>query len=219
MADIRGNTNTNTLVSSSNDNWRGIALDRLGDLFTGDLQGLASRAAAAGRLVVASDADQNDSVLGQTSFANTTPTFEIDVPTGSCAVPLFVRLHQTGTVAGGAIDILIEADDIAARASGGTAETLFYFRNGAGFTSSVVVYSNPTATAGYGIGLDHNTVAADVSPAADSAYAGKFLWVPPGVLPLIGPASLKIFTYAATTGPTWFWSIGFLDLPPAMFTN
>ena len=217
MADVRGNTLTNALAPSSNDAWRALALDRLGGIFPADLTGLAARAAMAGRLIVASDADQNDALTGQTSFVNTTPTLLLNVPSGSCAIPVAVELVQTGTVGGGAVDVLIEADDIAAFASGGTAETLFYFRNGAGFTTACAVYSGATATAGFGTNLFQATIGQDVSP-AEGAVNGVF-WRPRVPYILVGPASLKVFTYAATTGPSWFWHVEFIDLPPAMFTN
>lgn len=219
MSDIRVQANTNTLAPASNGQWVSVAGDRLGNLFSSDLAGLVSRAAQAGRLVVASDADQNDTVTGQTSFANTTPTFLLNVPSGSCAVPLWVNLMQAGTVAGGDITIFVEADDIAAYSSSGTSETLYYFRNGAGFTSSCAVYSGATATAGYGILLDAEVLAADVDPSVEVVWTGHYLWKATYPFILVGPASFKVFTYAATTGPTWQWSLGFLDLPAALVTN
>ena len=222
MSDIRLQTFTNTLQPAGNGQWIGAAGDRLGDVFGADLNGLASRAAAAGRLVIASNADQNDQVTGQTSFANTTPTFLLNVPSGSCAVPLWFRLYQGGAAAGGAVTVLAELDDIAAYASGGTEEALFYVRNGAGFTSGCKVYSNATATAGYGIGIYHkDVVGTDVTPAIGDLIDMHLLheWKAPFVLPLVGPASFKIFTHAGTTAPTWYWTIAFLDVPAAMFTN
>lgn len=219
MSDIRVIANTNTLAPAANGNWVGLAGDRLGDIFTADLRGLAARAALAGRLVVASDADQNDTVLGQTSFANTTPTFLLNVPSGSCAIPLFVQLTQAGTVAGDYIEVIVEADDIAAYSSGGTSETLYYFRNGAGFATSCAVYSGATATAGYGIPLLHTRLAEDVDPASADAAQRELIWRPEHPYILVGPAALKVFTYAASTGPTWLWSIGFLDIPAAWVTS
>lgn len=219
MADFRARANTNTLSPVSNNGWADLAVDRLGGMFTSDLSGLAARAAAAGRLIVASDADQNDQLTGQTSFADTTPTLLLNVPDGSAAIPLWVKLSQAGTVAGDFIDIIIEADNIAAYASGGTAETLYYFRNGGSFTTGCAVYSGATATAGYGVALHHERMAEDVDPASADASNFRWSWVPDFILPLVGPASLKVFTFAGTTGPTWRWSVGFADVPAAMFTN
>lgn len=220
MSDVRIIANTNTLAPTANSQWIGLAGDRLGNLFTADLRGLAARAAMAGRLIVASDADQNDTVTGQTSYANTTPTFLLNVPDGSCAVPLFVNLTQAGTVAGDFNEVIIEADNIAAYSTGGTAETLYYFRNGAGFTTACAVYSGATATAGYGIPLLHTRLAEDVDPASADAAQRELIWRPEYPFFLVGPASLKVFTYATTgAGPTWLWTIGFIDLPAAMLTN
>lgn len=216
MSEIRG-LHQRTLVGGPDNTPKNVALDGLGGMYLGDIKGLAARAAAAGRLVVASDADQNDRVTAQTSFANTTPTFLLNVPDGSCAVPLWVDLAQKGSVAGDFIEVKIEADDIAAYSSGGTSETLFYLRNGAGFTSSCALYSGATTTAGYGISLAQYSVAEDVDPASADAQPFKVRWDAGYVLPLIGPASFKVFTWAGSTAPTWEWSIGFLDLPVSMF--
>lgn len=217
MADVRLMARTSVLSPSAEGQFSAAAMDRLGNLFTADMAGLVARAAAAGRFVVASDADQNDLVTGQTSFANTTPTFLLNVPSGSLAVPVFVHLFQSGTVAGGAVDVIIEADDIAAYASGGTAETQFYFRNGAGFTTACAVYSGATATGGYGVRLAGYTLGQDVSPAEGAV--NQILWQPTYPMPLVGPASLKVFTYAGTTGPTWFWSLAYIDMPASWLTS
>ena len=59
--------------------------------------------AADGRIFYASDADQNDMVTGQTSFAATTPTFLLSVASGTTVIPLMMKLAQSGSVAGGAV--------------------------------------------------------------------------------------------------------------------
>src|SRR5690349_4912055 len=113
------------------------------------------RLALDGRLFVAGDADENDMVTGQTSFAATTPTFLLQVPSGTTCLPLSVDLSQSGTVAGGDITVVIEVDDIDRYSSGGTAETIFSPTKTSGPTSApvartpaCVLYSNPTAAAG-----------------------------------------------------------------------
>lgn len=170
------------------------------------------RAAYEQRIYLASDADQNDVVTGQTSFANTTPTFQLDVPGGRVAMPLYLDLSQTGSVAGGAIDVIIEVDSVLRYASGGTKEKAV---NSAGRESSCVLRSGATAVAGYGMNLLRATIGQDVSP-AEGAVQGPW-WRPAVPIPLRGPASWNIFTYAGTTGPTWFWSAGWIEWTAAEY--
>ena len=186
--------------------------DRSGVPFSGSrLEALALE----GKVFISSDADQNDVVTGQTSFANTTPTFLLNVPTGTTCQPLNVKLSQAGVVAGAAIDILFEIDNIAAYASGGTAETILSTRAVAADTASCALYTGATATAGYGVMVDHIfQVVQDVASALTDIYQYHEIdWTPPVPLMLQGPASFKVFTYAGTTGPSWLWSIGWAEWP------
>ena len=164
------------------------------------------KASFEGKVFIGGDADQNDMVTAQTSFANTTPTFCLDVPTGTTAIPLFVNLSQSGTVAGGDINVLIEIDKVK-RFSSGTAETSF---NTMPFAAQCGIYSTVTAVAGYGMTVFRATLAPDVSP-AEGAVQGPF-WRPDFPIALKGPASLLIYTYAASTAPTWLWNIGWVEL-------
>lgn len=186
--------------------------DRSGIAFSGSrIEALALE----GRVFIASDADQNDVVTGQTSFANTTPTFLLNVPSGTTAQPLYVKLSQAGVVAGAAIDIIFEIDNIAAYASGGTAETVLSTRVTSPVANSCSLYTNATATAGYGVAVDHMfALIQDVLSALTDGYQYHEIdWTPPVPLILEGPASFKVFTYAATTGPSWLWSIGWAEWP------
>ena len=164
------------------------------------------RLAADGRLFFASDADENDLVTGQTSFAATTPTFILRVPTGTVCVPMAIDLSQTGTVAGGDIGIIAFIDPDTDRwASGGTSETVTAPSKEPLRTPACTLYTGATAAAfSNGGRIWGATVAADVSP-AEGAVQGPF-WRPAMPYRLVGPASLLVYTYAATTGPTWFWS-------------
>lgn len=166
-----------------------------------------------GRLFYSSDADQNDLVTGQTSFANTTPSFLLDVPAGTIAIPLLVSLGQTGTVAGGDIQIIIEIDNVKRYASGGTAEKIFNPNTIPGRPPvQSVLYSGATASAGYGMRIMGKTVAPDVSPA--EGVDTEYLWTPSGGPEiLVGPASFLVYTYAGTTGPSWFWTVKWLEVP------
>ena len=175
---------------------------------------LAHRIAVEGRKFYSSDADQNDLVTGQTSFANTTPTFLLQNPAGSGVVilPLFFTLNQTGTVAGGAIDIITELD-VDRYASGGVSELVKAGRIGMPRPNKGLLYSNPTASAGYGVRVDGLTTGQDVSPAEGALQ--QYLWTPTSCMDILDPGTcMKVFTYAATTGPTWFWTICWAEVPP-----
>ncbi len=170
------------------------------------------RQAAEGRVFVASDADQNDTVTGQETFANTTPTFLLDVPVGTTAVPLGIDLSQSGTVAGGDIIAAITIDNVGRYASGGTAEKIFTPTKARSPNPSFCkLYSGATATAGYGIRLWGATIAPDVSP-AEGIVPGPF-WTPTAPFLLQGPAALMVFTYSSGPGPTWLWSITWTEMP------
>lgn len=173
---------------------------------------LLSFLASSGRVYYASDADQNDLVTGQTSFADTTPTFLLNVPTGTTAIPLMLRLSQTGSVAGGAIDVIMEFDNAGRYSSGGTSETVLGAKTTGALTNACTLYSGATAAAGYGIRVMGMTVGQDVSPAEGSP--NEIVWTPAAGLDfLVGPAAWAIYTYAGTTGPTWFWTIKWAEVP------
>ena len=171
------------------------------------------RMAESGRIYVASDADQDDVVTGQTSFANTTPTFLLRVPAGVTVVPLFLNLMQTGTIAGGAvgIDVYIEMDASDRYSSGGTPELVVFNANRTNRPlAKSTVFSGATAKAGYGVRLWGGKIVADVDGVTGQTSAAPF-WKPEAPYWLEGPASLLIYTWAVTTGPTWFWSLGFME--------
>src|ERR1043165_6699587 len=107
--------------------------------------------ALCGQVYYSSDGDQNDLVTGQTSFASTTPTFLLDVPAGTTAIPLLMGTNQAGSVAGGDILVSMEIDRIKRFASGGTAEKAFNARTDVAPVSKCTLYSGATAAAGYGI--------------------------------------------------------------------
>lgn len=168
---------------------------------------------AEGRVFYASDSADDQLVTGQTSFAATTPTFLLDVPSGVTAIPLMARLFQAGTVAGGAVSVAIEIDDAARYASGGTSETVLCAR-----TTPVVdqhlckLYSGATAASGYGVRIAGYLLGQDVSPAEGAV--NEILWTPTAGLDLlVGPAAFLVFTWAGTTGATWDWSVKWAEIP------
>ena len=178
------------------------------------LADLLWRSTQEGRLFVAADGAIGNTVTGQTSFVATTPTFLLRVPAGVVAVPLFLNLDATGTVAGGPISVGIEADLVDRYASGGTSEKILNLNRMVNRASACTVYTNPTAATGYGIqlaGMVHDQTIASASSAP--------FWRPVAPHPLMGPAALNIFTWAATTGPTWLWSLGWAEWTLAEFMN
>ena len=153
-------------------------------------------------------------MTGQITLANTTPTFLLSVPAGVLAVPLFLNLVQTGTVAGGDIDVIIEIDNIDRFSTGGTIE-LLYNPSLTNRISGCTFRTGATALAGFGATCNRYDLAADVSP-AEGAVQGPF-WKPEVPYLLEGPASWLIYTNAATTGPTWWWNAGFAAYPTVDF--
>lgn len=174
---------------------------------------LVAFCAAEGRIFYASDADQNDLVTGQTSFAATTPTFQLDVPDGTTAIPLLLSLHQTGSVAGATIDVIMEIDNAVRYSTGGTAETKLAARTDAPITSLCTLRSGATAAAGYGVRIFGITVGQDVSSAEGAV--NEIIWTPPGdqLDYIVGPGAWNIYTYAGATGPTWFWTVKWMEIP------
>lgn len=166
-----------------------------------------------GRLFISSDADENDRVTGQTSFAATTPTFLLDVPLDTTAIPLFVNLTQAGTVAGGDVSIRISIDNAARYSAGGTSEAVYNPRTSSARANLCTLYSGATATAGYGIRVFSAVTAPDVSP-AEGAVQGPY-WSAEMPYLIEGPGAFLVYTDAAVTGPTWEWSIGWAEIPTA----
>lgn len=215
MSDLRIiGRGTGPAARASQNGWIAAAGTRDGILYTAPrYHALAQE----GRLYIATDADANDTVTGQTSFADTTPTFLLTVPSGMTAELFSMVLQQTGTVAGGVIDVNMAVSTTAiAYASGGTAEASFCARtdapNGAALCS---LYSGATATTGLLTKqLDSFHLGMDVSP-AEGAITDLY-WTPEKYgrpLILVGPAALGVFTVAGTTGPTWYWSFSWAEYP------
>lgn len=173
-----------------------------------------------GNKYYASGAAANTAVTGQTSFANTTATFMLDVPNGAVCVPTLVALGQTGTVAGDAISVLIVQDN-ATRFSSGTALTVYNSRTrdslggGSNDSSLVKAYHTATVTNAAGIRVMGITVAQDVAPA--EGISNEIIWTPTGPDFLVGPAAFLIYTYAGTTGPTWFPTLSWLEFETPRF--
>ena len=172
------------------------------------------RLALEGRIYIASDADQNDRVTGQTSFANTTPTFCLHNPSNSdvVCVPFYYQLAQTGTVAGGDIAVETEGRSPSAFSSGtleGSSNAAFGLTGAP--AAKCLLYSTVTATSGYGRAVGSTTLGPDVSPA--EGVINIYEWQAPTGLFLWPNASLQVYTSAGTTGPTWSWHFVWAELP------
>lgn len=171
-----------------------------------------------GVVFVAGDADENDLVVGQTSYAATTPTFLLRVPSGTTAIPLWIDVKESTTAAGGDIQAYVSFDRIDRYSSGGTSEAITAMRTDriAGLASSTL-YSGATAAAA----SDARTLwsAGDIPTTAGSGTAVTtnnliglvaFKNFMPPVL--VGPAALLVFTWSGTTGPSFAaWSIGWAE--------
>jgi hypothetical protein len=182
----------------------------------------AAYLASEGRVFYAADAAAGDLVTGQTSFATTTPTFQLTVPAGSVAIPLGMRLMQMGTVAGGAITVLMEFDNASRYGSSGTAETILPALTSAATTFNTCTFrSNPTATDAYGIRVAQWFVGPDVSTAEGAVQ--EITWAPSAGLDLLNGgastgASWNVYTFAGSTGPSWGWSFKFGVIPTTWLT-
>lgn len=165
-------------------------------------------AARSGRRYAVTHQTQTTFVTGQTSYVATTPTFLIYQAAATRHLTLSaMTLCQAGSVAGAIIHIAIVVDSTDRYASGGTAVTPLNFlvdsadtkySEDAGFTFTY----NPTADASgsdpdQGRIVQHFTLAPNVTapvPFSLDTEDGIMIGV---------TGSILIYTWAATTGPSW----------------
>ena len=186
--------------------------------------------AAEGYMYRFSGAALNTTATGATSFATTTPTFcfVIDAATQYAAIPAEARLFQAGTVGGGAVSVLMEIDNADRYTSGGTAllsqncltkGPTLASRITAGAMAMYDTNSTAiTATDAVGIRTYGALLGQDVSPAEGAV--NEIIWTPsagPDILKTTSTlgATWLINTFAASTGPTWFWSLKVAIIPLA----
>lgn len=172
---------------------------------------------AQGRMYRFAGSALNSTATGATSFATTTATFMLVVAAGTqyAVIPAEVRLFQAGTVGGGAVTVLIEVDNANRYTSGGTAMTTQNVRtDGSAIPSGITAYSTIssaiTSTNAVGIRLAGYLLGQDVSPAEGAV--NEIIWTPQAGVDILAPtsslgASLIVNTSAASTGPTWFFSL------------
>lgn len=169
------------------------------------------------------EAALNTTITGATSFATTTPTLGVFVEAGAnyIVIPLELQMMQAGTVAGGAITVLMEVDNADRYSSGGTALTVLRTDMGAtslptGVTAFSTTGSAITATDAVGIPVRRWLLGPDVSPAEGAVNSVE--WGPQAGLEILKPtatagASWLINTSAGVTGPTWLYSMKIAVVP------
>lgn len=179
--------------------------------------------AAEGKLYRLAGSALNTPATGATSFATTTPTFGVflDAASGLAMIPAELRLFQAGTVGGGAVTVLLEADNADRYTSGGTAMTVMAADLSAtalptGASAFSTIGSAIVATDAVGIRMAGYLLGQDVSPAEGAV--NEVVWTPTAGLDILKTsatlgASWLVNTFAGTTGPTWFWSMKVAIIP------
>ncbi len=169
------------------------------------------------------EAALSTTITGPTSFATTTPTLGVfvDADADYIAIPLELQMMQAGTVAGGAITVLMEMDNADRYTSGGTALTVLRTDMGAtalptGVTAFSRTGSAITATNAVGIPMRRWLLGPDVSPAEGAVNSVE--WGPQAGLDFLKPtattgASWLINTSAGVTGPTWLYTMKIAVVP------
>ena len=181
-----------------------VRLNRRGELGVMDYRQLMKQAGQ--MFQVSNAAKQTALAAGGTSYSDTAPAFNFDVPAGITMFPELIRLRQCGTVAGGVITYLVTWDN-AVRLTSGTQLTIRNVRSDAPYASGCTAYANPTIAAL----SQHNEVCGGIMAmdvATSPSLAGNMLELTSEFLPiLVGPASFQIYTFAGTTQPSWFYRI------------
>lgn len=155
-------------------------------------------------------------VTGQTSFDATTPTFLIYHTGGTKKLILSaMHLSQVGTVAGALINVLVASDRVVRYASGGTAVVAKPTFNSADTGNADIADVTPDFTFRY-------------NPTSDAAVATTryhYQWsiTPNTTNPvpfsvdfedgiIVGKTgAISIYTWAATTGPTWKFAFDVIE--------
>jgi hypothetical protein len=125
---------------------------------------------------------------------NVNPSFLVDVPSGTTAIPLEVLLTPEGTGTSGDWPVVrISTDDVVRHSSGGAAITPINMRKDDPNTSSCSAYSGSTQIVAIA-NVDDDTIwhsSYDLSARSNE----QLLWTAKKYVPpvLIGPASLLVF--------------------------
>ncbi len=193
-----------------------VRLNRRGELVVPDYY---QQLVADGRVYILSNvARETPAAMGTDSatFDDTDPALLVDVPEGATMIPLEIILNSAGTAGGGVIRVLITLSDTIRYTSGGIAIPKQNMRFDEPKTSSCAAYEGTTAIVAAGNTDDITLHAAYVDPDVATAPYGtptRVHWSARQFIApeLIGPASLVIYTYAASTQPSWFFSIKYAE--------
>src|SRR3990167_3082710 len=145
-------------------------------------------------------------VTGQTSFVATTPTFLLRQASSSNRLVLnSIVLSQTGTVAGGDIEIVVAIDSVDRFSADGTLVTPQCSNSAESNNSSFTFRYNPTASAA-GAGtryIDHRAV--------DNVLGSSLVMSYNDGVVIGATGSILVYTFAATTGPSWHFTFEVFD--------
>ena len=152
-------------------------------------------------------------ITGQTSLALTLATLHFHNNGAKAMVPLWLNFTQTGSVAGGRIEVVIYAFDVDQFTSG---------------TACEVNCTNRQKKSGSQVTVDHTSTIPSITPAGNNVelYSTEVFQTvsavsngePTNFLPspgcwVIAPlGGLAIYTNAASTGPTWHFDCGWAEL-------
>src|SRR5690348_11826469 len=199
MADSRGFTQAapGAVVRANRNSYRNLATTPEGALFTADYLNALARE---GRVFTATPgAANNTGITGvATSFSATTPDFTLEVPSGTTCIPVRIQMSQTGTVAGGAISVIIAVQNAIERSSAGTVfpNILSTRTDGAGITRACVPYTAPTvATDTVGVAIYRTILTQSVTTGRTGGMATDLDLMFGQDLPmqfLVGVSALKI---------------------------
>lgn len=194
------------------------ALSKRGELFTIDwLEWVLS-----GHAYQISNAAAETATAATTSGGTnlSTPFLYVGVPSGTTIVPLEIRLTQGGSVANDAFTVIVIAENAAAYSSGGTAITPDNLRTDAPNSSVCTCYSGATITAPD----DDRALFAGIysQNVADPDHSDEsFFWTARNGVPpvIVGAGSLLIYAYVATTAPSLYFRVVWLELPTTAIQN
>ena len=212
----QANLNGYTDMLASNSSGVYARANRRGELvvpeFFSEL-GLEGRAFACSNAAV-----QTALATGGLSFSATAPAFSMDVPSGTVVVPTAISLRQGGTAAGGVITVLVTWDTALRYSSSGTALNSYNMRTDKPYNSAVTWYTGATTVAATNNNLLYGAILkADVATSPNLAELYVNLNQKNCQFPiLVGPAAIVIFSFAATTQPSWFYNFQWIEFSKAV---
>lgn len=170
--------------------------------------GYRHRLTRKGRRFIATHQTLGTDITGQTSLVATTPTFLLYQASEATLIAInSIVLSQSGTVAGGLIDLVVGIDNTNRFSAGGTVVTPSNLLAGDATTANSTFRTNPTATAaGTTDYIFNRTVAASLGAVSVLDIGDEV------VIPQTG--SLVIHTAASGTGPSWRFEVDYTEIDP-----